>query len=358
MSVSNTVSQTVLVDWDAGNAEEPEGYEVVPYIGAAAQTAQSVEVPGNVTQTSVGSLTNGVSYTFRVKAVFDDGVLTSDASDAITVAGPPQMPVIADARAATSDDVNSFENCDPDCDTSGKIYVSWTAPGDNGSAITAYELTLVAGSSVVETYDDAPLPTEALVDGLVDGSNYTITLTASNAIGDTDSAGFGPVAPCSSIGAPTALLAVGGDGEVSLSWTEPETSGCSDLSGFNVYKDGVEVGGTEIGVDAEPTIYTVTGLTNGTEYDFTVTAVNEDDEESEESDVASATPEAGDDGGGDDGGGSGGGGGGGGSFPSGRVGGADRYATAVLLSQQKFAAGVPIVYLASGLGFADALSGG
>ena len=40
------------------------------------------------------------------------------------------------------------------------------------------------------------------------------------------------------------------------------------------------------------------------------------------------------------------------------MGGTDRYSTAVLLSQSRFVAGVPIVYLASGLGFADALSGG
>lgn len=356
VSVSNTVSQTVLVDWDAGNAEVPEGYEVVPYLGAVPQTALSVEVPGNVTSTSVGSLTNGQSYTFRVKAVFEDGVLPSDPSDAITVAGAPEMPVVSAARAATSDDVDSFESCDPDCDTSGKIYVSWTAPADNGSAINAYTLTLAGPSTVTETYDDAPLPTEALVDGLVDGSNYTITLTASNAIGDTDSAEFGPVAPCSAITAPTALLAVGGDGEVFLSWSEPATSGCSDLAGFKVYKDGTFVDDTSVD-DAEPTVYTVTGLTNGTEYDFTVTAVNEDDEESEASDVASATPEADDDGGGD--------GGGdivpeeeGRTFAAGRIGGTDRYATAVRLSETRFTPGVPVVYLASGLGFADALSAG
>jgi putative cell wall-binding protein len=39
-----------------------------------------------------------------------------------------------------------------------------------------------------------------------------------------------------------------------------------------------------------------------------------------------------------------------------RVGGADRYASSAAISASYFAAGVPVVYLASGLGFADAIS--
>ena len=44
--------------------------------------------------------------------------------------------------------------------------------------------------------------------------------------------------------------------------------------------------------------------------------------------------------------------------PTTRVGGADRYATAAQLSAANFAAGVPVVYVATGTGFADALSAG
>ncbi len=41
-----------------------------------------------------------------------------------------------------------------------------------------------------------------------------------------------------------------------------------------------------------------------------------------------------------------------------RLGATDRYATAAVLSAARFAAGAPVAYVASGLGFADALSGG
>jgi putative cell wall-binding protein len=59
-------------------------------------------------------------------------------------------------------------------------------------------------------------------------------------------------------------------------------------------------------------------------------------------------------------GGSGGDGGGGTSCDVGvdRVGGADRYATAALLSARTWSPGVPVVYVASGQNFPDALGGG
>jgi putative cell wall-binding protein len=41
-----------------------------------------------------------------------------------------------------------------------------------------------------------------------------------------------------------------------------------------------------------------------------------------------------------------------------RVGGADRYATAAMLSARTFAKGAPVVYVASGQNFPDALGGG
>ncbi len=44
-------------------------------------------------------------------------------------------------------------------------------------------------------------------------------------------------------------------------------------------------------------------------------------------------------------------------MPTSRLGGADRYATAVAVSAATYAPGVPVVYLASGAGFADALAG-
>lgn len=71
--------------------------------------------------------------------------------------------------------------------------------------------------------------------------------------------------------APSGLSATAGNGQVALSWT-----GSSGATSYNVY-EGTSPGGessTPIATSVSGTTYTVTGLTNGTTYYFTVAAVN------------------------------------------------------------------------------------
>jgi hypothetical protein len=86
-------------------------------------------------------------------------------------------------------------------------------------------------------------------------------------------------------GAPTGVIAAGGDGEVSLAW-----NGSSGATGYNV-KQSTTSGGSYATVANGITSasYTRTGLTNGTTYYFVVSAVGPGGE-SGNSDEASATP--------------------------------------------------------------------
>ncbi len=72
--------------------------------------------------------------------------------------------------------------------------------------------------------------------------------------------------------APTVGAAVAGDGQVSVSFAAPVNNGGSAITGYTVtaYPGGVTAGGN--GFTTSP--ITVTGLTNGTAYTFTVTATN------------------------------------------------------------------------------------
>ena len=81
--------------------------------------------------------------------------------------------------------------------------------------------------------------------------------------------GGGPTT--SAPGAPRNLTAVGGDGEVVLSWDAPESNG-----GFAITDYEYRINGRNpwISIGSTLTTHTVNGLVNGTEYTFRVRAVN------------------------------------------------------------------------------------
>ena len=83
--------------------------------------------------------------------------------------------------------------------------------------------------------------------------------------------GGGGGSTTSAPGPPRNLTAVGGDGEVVLSWDAPESDGGAAITDYEYRINGqnpwISIGSTE-------TTYTVTGLDNGAEYTFQVRAVN------------------------------------------------------------------------------------
>jgi len=188
--------------------------------------------------------------------------------------------------------------------------VSWTAPASNGgSALTGYAVTGTDGTNTVGPVNVGPGTTSATVGGLTNGTSYTFTVTASNAVGTSPpSAASAPVTPAASItvpGAPTGVAATAGDAQAVVSWTAPASDGGSALTGFAVTgSDGTTTVGP-VAVGAGTTTTTIGGLANGTAYTFTVTASNAAGTSAPSSPSAPVTPVA------PAGGGSGGGSGGG-----------------------------------------------
>jgi hypothetical protein len=115
-------------------------------------------------------------------------------------------------------------------------------------------------------------PTSATVTGLTDGTAYTFTVTAMNLIGTSDpSSPSNQVTPAAPTvpDPPTGVQATAGDTTASVSWTAPGDGG-SPITGYTVTPDPADGTVTMTG----PTSATVTGLTDGTAYTFTVTAMN------------------------------------------------------------------------------------
>jgi uncharacterized protein (TIGR02145 family) len=108
------------------------------------------------------------------------------------------------------------------------------------------------------------------VTGLTNGTAYTFTVVATNLNGNGPaSAASNSVIPAAVPGAPTIGIATEGNAQASVAFTAPLNDGGSAITGYTVTSTPGNFTGTGL---TSP--ITVTGLTNGTAYTFTVIATN------------------------------------------------------------------------------------
>ncbi len=234
------------------------GYVVTPYIGVTAKTPQTFN--STATSETVTGLTNGTAYTFKVAAINGIGTgAQSAASNSVTPDTPPGAPTIGTATRGNA-----------------SATVTWTAPSNNGgSAITGYVVTPYIGGTAQTSQTFNSTATSETVTGLTNGTAYTFTVAAINIIGTSaQSAQSNSVTPATTPGAPTIGSVVSANASVIVSWTAPAGNGGSAITGYAVTP---YIGGTAQTVqtfNSTATTETVTGLTNGTAYTFTVAAIN------------------------------------------------------------------------------------
>ncbi len=155
-----------------------------------------------------------------------------------------------------------------------QVTISWTAV----SGATSYNLYYSSTTANVTTTMGTKITgvTNPYVQtGLTNGTTYNYIVTAVNSIGESAPSSVVPAAPTATAptvpAAPTGVTAVGGTGQVTVTWTA-----VTGATSYNIYYStttGVTTAnGTKLAGVTSPDI--VTGLAASTNYFFIVTAVN------------------------------------------------------------------------------------
>ena len=246
-----TVAFTPLLTAPANGGSPVISYTVTASPGGlpASGAASPIVVPG---------LTNGVAYTFTVRATNSVGTgAASPPSNSVTPATVPGAPTGASATAGNA-----------------QATVIFSAPASTGgSAITGYTLTSNPAGGV-DTNAGTP-GLSHLITGLSNGVAYTFTVTATNSVGTgPPSASTSTVTPTAGTvpSAPTAAAATAGAAQATVTFGIPASNGGSAITGFTVTSS--PPGGVDSNAGTTGLSHVVTGLTNGTAYTFTVTATN------------------------------------------------------------------------------------
>lgn len=183
------------------------GTPITGYVITASPGGKTAKAT-NVTSFTVGGLTNALSYTFTVAAINGAGTgAKSKPSAAIT----PRAPVAPSApRAVTA--------------TAGhqSATVAWTAPASNGGApISRYTVTANPGAITVTATGDAR---QTVLGGLVNGTAYSISVTAVNSAGTSPTAmSAGPVTPALTAPSQPSSVQAAADGAdaMTVRWAPP-----------------------------------------------------------------------------------------------------------------------------------------
>ena len=260
----------VSLSWTAPS--DNGGADISDYEYQYSRTSQSFGSSwtswGNTnTLNSVFGLTNGTGYKFRIRAVNSAGESTESRT---AYATPVTVPGIPQNVTSTAGD--------------GEVFLYWDASNSNGgSTITDYEYSYREGSSGdFGSWTSAGTDQWERVTGLTNDTSYEFRVRARNRIGPGTSAGpieATPEVPAVAPDAPTDLSASYGDGQISLSWTAPSSSGSSAITHYEYrYATGIYPNHSAFtewaSTGSTSTSYVVTGLTNGTQHLLQVRAVN------------------------------------------------------------------------------------
>ena len=214
------------------------------------------------TSATITGLSAGNAYEFRVSAKNLIGNSLPSFSS----------PVIE--TLATAPSISSVTGA------SEKVTVAWNAPTHLGSGtLTDYEVTAYdAAGNVAGSCNPASGQRTCEITGLDNGASYTFKVAAITSVGSSaQSSASAVVVPAGVPSAPANVVAVTSGSNMTVTFEAPADNGGSAITSYVVTSSPA---GATCTVGANATTYTCTGLTAGTNYTYTVKAVNSKGESS------------------------------------------------------------------------------
>ncbi|MEI8051122.1 MAG: fibronectin type III domain-containing protein [Actinomycetes bacterium] len=229
---------------------------------------------------TITGLTNGDSYSFVVTANNAIGTGTpSVASTPVTVSrlspNKARRSVVAPVPSAPTKVVGQPGD--------GLVAISWKAPTFVGSGITGYTATATdvsnQGSASSKSTCTTNGATTCTISGLTNGDAYTVKVVAVNGGGASPaSASSDRITPVAPPAAPTRVIVRPGDTKATVLWSPSNANG-SPVTGYDVtatdVTNPISPSNAARCSNVTLTSCSITGLTNGDSYTFTVTATND-----------------------------------------------------------------------------------
>ncbi len=255
------------------------GYHLTaPYFSLALSSAAGSNVTTSIDTTNEEIVLN-ISSAIAVGTVFTVTGTTA-ANDA---GGNPKTAVLTVTITNTAPTLTSIElvpaaaalRHDETANINATLHYSDGTYIANVALTTKYTLAITTGASYGSLSGKLLVPNAAALTGV---ANQTLVITGTSvdnpALTDTcEVLLYGRNVP----GAPVLTAATPAYQSVALTWTAPTNDGGDDLTGYKAYYSLTEGGAKNLLSDAilaSATTYTATGLINGTQYYFWVTADN------------------------------------------------------------------------------------
>ena len=284
VSITPSTRQLTVV-WSAPSSDggaDIDSYDVRHRVSpSGSYTTINPATSGALTYTIL-NLVGGETYDVQVRAVNSAGNGAWSTEDMGTT--PSTVP-----GAPTNVDLTADED---------SIAVTWSAPSsDGGQNISGYDVRYRIQNQSWTTIDPATAGTRSYtIENLSAGETYDVQVRAVNSVGNsawstTESATTSTTIP----GKPTILALVPSDQSINVQWSAPDDDGGDDIDTYDVrYRIGNSGSYTTINpaTTGSTLSYTLSSLTNDSEYEIQVRAVNSSGN-GPWSDTSTATPTSG-----------------------------------------------------------------